>query len=70
MDKKKIETFEDLQVWQRGIELVKQVYLLTQEGDLRKDFGLRDQLRRTSVSVSTNIAEGLSVILAKSMSTF
>lgn len=58
MDKKKIETFEDLQVWQRGIELVKQVYLLTQEGDLRKDFGLRDQLRRASVSVPTNIAEG------------
>jgi four helix bundle protein len=58
MEKKKIETFEDLQVWQRGIELVKQVYLLTKEGELRKDFGLRDQLRRASVSVPTNIAEG------------
>ncbi len=58
MDKKRIETFEDLQVWQRGIELVKQVYLLTKEGELRKDFGLRDQLRRASVSVPTNIAEG------------
>jgi four helix bundle protein len=58
MEKKKIETFEDLQVWQRGIEWVKQVYLLTKEGELRKDFGLRDQLRRASVSVPTNIAEG------------
>ena len=59
MQKKKIETFEDLRVWQKGIELVKQVYLLTKEDDLSKDFGLRDQLRRASVSVPTNIAEGL-----------
>lgn len=58
MEKKKIETFEDLRVWQKGIELVKQVYLLTKEGDLSKDFGLRDQLRRASVSIPTNIAEG------------
>lgn len=58
MENKKIETFEDLRVWQKGIELVKQVYLLTKEGDLSKDFGLRDQLRRASVSIPTNIAEG------------
>jgi four helix bundle protein len=58
MENNRIETFEDLRVWQRGIELVKQVYLLTKEGDLSKDFGLRDQLRRASVSVPTNIAEG------------
>jgi four helix bundle protein len=56
MQNKKIETFEDLRVWQKGIELVKQVYLLTKEGDLSKDFGLREQLRRASVSVPTNIA--------------
>ena len=49
MEKKKIEAFEDLRVWQKGISLVKQVYLLTKEGDLSKDFGLRDQLRRASV---------------------
>lgn len=58
MEKKKIQTFEDLRVWQQGIELVKQVYLITKEGNLSKDFGLRDQLRRASVSVPTNIAEG------------
>lgn len=40
MEKKKIETFEDLRVWQKGIELVKQVYLLTKEGNLSKDFGV------------------------------
>lgn len=58
MEKRKIESFEDLMVWQRGIELVKQVYLVTNDGDIKKDFGLRDQLRRAAVSIPTNIAEG------------
>ena len=58
MERKKIESFEELRVWQKGIELVKLVYLLTKDGDLSKDFGLRDQLRRASVSIPTNIAEG------------
>ncbi len=58
MERKKIESFEDLWVWQKGIELVKQVYLLTGEGKLNKDFGLRDQLQRAAVSIPTNIAEG------------
>jgi four helix bundle protein len=58
MEKKKIETFEDLKVWQKGIEFVKQIYLITKDGDLSRDFGLTDQLRRASVSIPTNIAEG------------
>lgn len=58
MEKKKIETFEDLRVWQKGIELVKVIYLITKEGELSRDFGLPDQLRRASVSIPTNIAEG------------
>ena len=58
MEKGRIESFEDLVVWQRGIELVKQIYLATGEGDFKKDFGLRDQLRRAAVSIPTNIAEG------------
>lgn len=58
MQNKKVESFEDLRVWQKGIELVKHIYLVTEEGKLSKDFGLRDQLRRASVSVPTNIAEG------------
>ena len=58
MERKKIESFEDLMVWQKGIALVKQVYLLTAEGNLNRDFGLRDQMRRAAVSVPTNIAEG------------
>ena len=57
-ERKKIENFEDLWVWQKGIELVKHVYLLTAEGKLNRDFGLRDQLQRAAVSIPTNIAEG------------
>jgi four helix bundle protein len=56
--RQKIESFEDLRVWQNGMSLVKQIYVITNEGKLSKDFGLRDQLRRASVSVPTNIAEG------------
>jgi four helix bundle protein len=54
----KIESFEDLRVWQAGIQFVKQIYMVSKEGELSKDFGLRDQLRRASVSIPTNIAEG------------
>jgi four helix bundle protein len=54
----KIESFEDLRVWQAGIQLVKQIYIISREGELSRDFGLRDQLRRASVSIPTNIAEG------------
>ncbi len=54
----RIRTFEDLVVWQKAIAFVKQVYLITAEGGLKRDFGLRDQLRRAAVSVPTNIAEG------------
>lgn len=56
--RKKIETFEDLLVWQKGMEIVKQVYLISREGELCKDFALRDQLRRAAISIPTNIAEG------------
>ena len=58
VERKKVETFEDLLVWQKGIQLVKQVYLLTADGKLNRDFGLRDQLQRAAVSIPTNIAEG------------
>jgi four helix bundle protein len=58
MERKTIRTFEDLIVWQKAIEFVKEVYLITNEGNLKRDFGLRDQMRRAAVSIPTNIAEG------------
>ena len=53
-----IRQFEDLLAWQKARELVCKVYLVTREGAFAKDFGLRDQIRRASVSVMSNIAEG------------
>jgi four helix bundle protein len=58
MERKKIESFEDLMVWQKGMEIVKQDYLISREGELCRDFALRDQLRRAAISIPTNIAEG------------
>ncbi|MDQ2937827.1 MAG: four helix bundle protein [Acidobacteriota bacterium] len=59
MEKRRpVRSFEDLMVWQMGIALVKRIYVLTASGLLNRDFGLRDQFRRASVSIPTNIAEG------------
>jgi four helix bundle protein len=58
MESKKVEKFEDLLVWQKGMEIVRQIYQITREGRLRRDFALCDQLRRASLSIPTNIAEG------------
>ncbi len=56
--KTKIESFEDLLVWQKGMKLVRQVYLISRDGKLSKDFSLRDQLRGAALSIPSNIAEG------------
>jgi len=50
--------FEDIDAWQRARALVKEVYALTDQGDFARDFSLKDQVRRASVSVMSNIAEG------------
>jgi four helix bundle protein len=55
---KKIESFEDLLVWQKGMKIVRQVYLITRDGRFSKDFNLRDQLRGAALSIPSNIAEG------------
>ena len=54
----KIERFEDIQAWQKARELVTRIYSMTNKGDFAKDYGLKDQLRRASVSVMSNISEG------------
>ncbi|MDE3085054.1 MAG: four helix bundle protein, partial [Verrucomicrobiota bacterium] len=50
--------FEDIEAWQRAREISRQLYALTNNGAFARDFGLRDQVRRASVSVMANIAEG------------
>jgi len=58
MSTNKIEKFEDLIAWQKTRELTKNIYRVTKLGELSKDFGLRDQIRKSSVSIMSNIAEG------------
>lgn len=50
--------YRELKVWQKSMNLVETIYSLTREGEISKDFGLRDQLRRSAVSIPSNIAEG------------
>jgi four helix bundle protein len=53
-----IKRFQDIQAWQKGRELVREVYRASSDGVFAKDFGLRDQIRRAAVSVMSNVAEG------------
>ena len=53
-----MKRFEDLEIWKESIVLAKEIYEVTKRGEFAKDFGLRDQLRRAAVSISSNIAEG------------
>ncbi len=54
----KIERFEDIDAWKKARELTKVIYEVTGQGKIATDFSLRDQLRRASVSIMANIAEG------------
>ena len=54
----KIEAFEDFEVWQKAMELCNDVYTLTNLEGFSFDFGLKDQVRRCSFSIPSNIAEG------------
>jgi four helix bundle protein len=53
-----IKKFTDIAAWQRGRELVKEIYELTSVGKFSSDWGLKDQIRRVAVSICSNIAEG------------
>src|SRR5579871_1476681 len=52
------QSFKDLSVWQRAVQLTVEVYKLTNDFPNSERFGLTHQLRRASVSVASNIAEG------------
>ncbi len=50
--------FRELRVWQDSIDLAKKIYDVTNTGLFANDFGLKSQLQRAVVSISSNIAEG------------
>lgn len=53
-----IKSFRDLQIWQLGMELAQNIYLASKALPAEEQFGLTSQMRRTAVSVPSNIAEG------------
>ncbi len=53
-----IHSYKDLIVWQKSVELVKEVYKATNKFPSKETFGLTSQIRRSVVSIPSNIAEG------------
>jgi four helix bundle protein len=53
-----VKVFEELEVWKESRRLTQRIYHLTKTENFAKDFGLRDQIRRATVSIMSNIAEG------------
>ena len=53
-----IKRFEDIESWQEARVLAAEIYRVTNGAEFARDFGLKDQIRRASVSVVSNIAEG------------
>jgi four helix bundle protein len=50
--------FEEIEAWRKARELTREIYTCSNCGLFSKDYGLRDQIRRASVSLMSNIAEG------------
>ena len=53
-----VKIFEEFEVWGAGREITQKVYTLTRQKTFAQDFALRDQIRRASISIMSNIAEG------------
>ena len=53
-----INSYKDLKIWQKGIELVEVIYTITTSFPQNEQYGLTSQIKRSSVSVLSNIAEG------------
>ncbi|MES2746816.1 MAG: four helix bundle protein [Bacteroidota bacterium] len=54
----KFKSFEEINSWQKSREFNKRIYLVTESIDFKKDFDFVRQIRRASLSISSNIAEG------------
>ena len=55
---KKIKTYKDLLIWQKGIEIVKETYSVLAGFPKDEVFGLQSQMKRSAISIPSNIAEG------------
>jgi four helix bundle protein len=54
----KIVRFEELNIWKLSLRITKLIYDISSNKNFARDFGLRDQIRRAVVSISSNIVEG------------
>jgi four helix bundle protein len=62
--------FEDIIAWQKARETTREIYIETTNGEFYKDFDLRSQIRRASISIMANIAEGFGRRTDKDFSNF
>jgi len=56
----KIEKFEDIRAWQSAREVVNRIYEISQDEKFKRDYTLGDQIKRASISIMSNVAEGFS----------
>ncbi len=54
----KVKDYKDLKVWQKGIEIVDKIYSITDHFPKDELYGLANQMRRSAISIPSNIAEG------------
>jgi hypothetical protein len=65
-----VKNFEDLEIWKDARLLTKAIYQMTKDTGFAKDFALRDQIRRVSMSVMSNIAKDSNAAETKSLFNF
>lgn len=54
----KVNRFEDLEVWQKGMQLAEDIYFVTRDEKFAREYSIKDQIIRASISISNNISEG------------
>ena len=55
----KIENYKIMETWDKGRELANEIYIITRDGAFSNDFELKDNIRKSGISLISNIAEGL-----------
>jgi four helix bundle protein len=56
----KVKSYKDLLIWQKGIELIKEIYRVINKFPKEETYVLSDQLKRAAISIPSNIAKGAS----------
>ena len=67
---KGIKKFKDLRIWQKGIEIVSDIYILTKKFPKEELYSLTSQIRRSAISIPSNIAEGFRRYHNKELNSF